>query len=41
MLQLDQANDNKKNAIYFAINNLGVAAGADPQTFALGMRHNF
>ncbi|CAG9179660.1 porin [Cupriavidus pinatubonensis] len=34
--------DNKKNAIYdFAINELGVSAGADPQTFALGMRHFF
>ncbi len=34
--------NNKKNAIYdFAINELGVSAGADPQTFALGMRHNF
>ncbi|KAF7961659.1 porin [Cupriavidus sp. UYMU48A] len=34
--------DNKKNAIYdFAINELGVRAGADPQTFALGMRHFF
>jgi hypothetical protein len=31
-----------KNAIYdFAINGLGVSAGADPQTFALGMRHYF
>ncbi|GAA0841704.1 porin [Cupriavidus pauculus] len=34
--------NNKKNAIYdFAINELGVKAGADPQTFALGMRHFF
>lgn len=34
--------NNKKNAIYdFAINELGVSAGADPQTFALGMRHFF
>ncbi|MGE8365054.1 porin [Cupriavidus sp.] len=34
--------NNKKNAIYdFAINGLGVSAGADPQTFALGMRHYF
>ncbi|SDD87573.1 Outer membrane protein (porin) [Cupriavidus sp. YR651] len=34
--------DNKRNAIYdFAINELGIRAGADPQTFALGMRHNF
>ena len=33
---------NKKNAIYdFAINELGVSAGASPQTFALGMRHFF
>ncbi|GAB7540912.1 hypothetical protein CS8_005750 [Cupriavidus sp. 8B] len=32
----------KKNAIYdFAINQLRIRAGADPQTFALGMRHNF
>jgi len=30
------------NAIYdFAINPAGVKAGADPQVFALGMRHNF
>lgn len=34
--------NNRKNAIYdFAINELGVSAGADPQTFALGMRHFF
>lgn len=34
--------NNKRNAIYdFAINELGVSAGADPQTFALGMRHFF
>lgn len=34
--------NNKRNGIYdFAINELGVSAGADPQTFALGMRHNF
>ena len=34
--------NNQRNAIYdFAINELGVSAGADPQTFALGMRHNF
>lgn len=34
--------NNKKNATYdFAINELGVRAGADPQTFALGMRHVF
>ena len=34
--------NNRRNAIYdFAINELGVSAGADPQTFALGMRHNF
>ncbi len=34
--------NNKKNAIYdFAINELGVSAGADPQTVALGMRHYF
>ncbi|QOT78270.1 porin [Cupriavidus basilensis] len=34
--------ENKKHAIYdFAINQLGTRAGADPQTFALGMRHNF
>lgn len=34
--------NNRKNAIYdFAINGLGVKAGADPQTLALGMRHNF
>ncbi|MBB3007761.1 putative porin [Cupriavidus alkaliphilus] len=33
---------NKRNAIYdFAINELGVSAGADPQTIALGMRHFF
>lgn len=34
--------DNQRNALYdFAINGIGVAAGARPQTFALGMRHNF
>ncbi|WP_137926598.1 porin [Cupriavidus sp. 2SB] len=34
--------NNKRNAVYdFAINELGVSAGADPQTFALGMRHSF
>lgn len=34
--------NNRKNAIYdFAINGLGVKAGADPQTFALAMRHYF
>ena len=34
--------NNKRNALYdFAINGLGVKAGADPQTFALAMRHNF
>ncbi len=34
--------DNKRNATYdFAINELGIAAGADPQVFALGMRHTF
>jgi predicted porin len=34
--------NNKRSAIYdFAINELGVSAGADPQTLALGMRHNF
>ncbi len=34
--------DNKRRAAYdFAINGLGIAAGANPQTFALGMRHNF
>jgi predicted porin len=34
--------DNKRNAMYdFAVNDLGVKAGADPQTFAIGMRHNF
>lgn len=34
--------ENKKNAIYdFAINQLGIHAGAVPQTLALGMRHNF
>jgi predicted porin len=34
--------NNKRNAIYdFAINELGVSAGADPQTVALGMRHFF
>lgn len=34
--------NNKKNAIYdFAINQLGIKAGADPQTVALGMRHFF
>lgn len=34
--------DNKRNAIYdFAINELGVSAGADPQTLALGIRHTF
>lgn len=33
---------NKKNATYdFAINELGISAGADPQTVALGMRHVF
>lgn len=33
---------NRRNAVYdFAINELGVSAGADPQTFALGMRHYF
>ncbi|WP_454757936.1 porin [Cupriavidus campinensis] len=34
--------NNRPNAVYdFAINELGVSAGADPQTFALGMRHYF
>lgn len=34
--------NNRSRAIYdFAINELGVSAGADPQTLALGMRHNF
>jgi len=34
--------NNRSNAAYdFAINSVGVHAGADPQTFALGMRHNF
>jgi len=34
--------NNHGNAIYdFAINPAGVKAGADPQVFALGMRHNF
>ncbi len=34
--------DNADNAIYdFAINDLGIRAGADPQTFALGLRHTF
>jgi len=34
--------NNHSNAIYdFAINSVGVKAGADPQVFALGMRHNF
>ncbi|USE77786.1 porin [Cupriavidus gilardii] len=34
--------DNKRNATYdFALNELGIAAGADPQVFALGMRHTF
>ncbi len=34
--------NNKRNAVYdFAINGLGVKAGADPQTFALAIRHNF
>lgn len=34
--------NNQRNAVYdFAINDLGIRAGADPQTFALGMRHNF
>ncbi|WP_354684691.1 porin [Cupriavidus necator] len=34
--------NNKRNAVYdFAINELGVSAGADPQTVALGMRHFF
>ncbi|NSX03373.1 porin [Cupriavidus gilardii] len=34
--------DNKRNATYdFAINGLGIAAGADPQVLALGMRHTF
>jgi len=33
---------NKRNATYdFAINGLGARAGADPQTFALALRHNF
>lgn len=34
--------NNRSNAAYdFAINSVGVHPGADPQTFALGMRHNF
>lgn len=34
--------NNRSHAIYdFAINQIGVKAGAHPQTFALGMRHNF
>lgn len=34
--------ENKRNATYdFAINELGIEAGADPQVFALGMRHTF
>ncbi|AOY97184.1 porin [Cupriavidus sp. USMAA2-4] len=34
--------NNRSNAVYdFAINPAGVKAGADPQVFALGMRHNF
>ena len=34
--------NNRGNAVYdFAINQIGVKAGAHPQTFALGMRHNF
>lgn len=33
---------NRANAAYdFAINDLGVTAGASPQTLALGLRHNF
>ena len=33
---------NRSNAAYdFAINELGVAAGASPQTIALGLRHSF
>ncbi|CAN7677167.1 Outer membrane porin protein 32 [compost metagenome] len=34
--------NNRSNATYdFAINNLGIKAGADPQTFAIAMRHSF
>jgi predicted porin len=34
--------NNRSNATYdFAINNIGIHAGADPQTFAIGMRHYF
>ncbi|RWA50767.1 porin [Cupriavidus sp. UYMSc13B] len=34
--------NNRSNANYdFAINSIGVHAGADAQTFALAMRHNF
>lgn len=33
---------NRSNAAYdFAINELGVTAGASPQTIALGLRHSF
>lgn len=33
---------NASNAVYdFAINDLGIRAGADPQTVALGLRHTF
>ncbi|WP_439687164.1 Outer membrane protein (Porin) [Cupriavidus oxalaticus] len=34
--------NNRSHAIYdFAINGVGVEPGADPQTFALGLRHTF
>jgi predicted porin len=34
--------NNRSNAIYdFAINSIGTQAGADPQTFAIAMRHSF
>ncbi|KAB0472699.1 porin [Ralstonia insidiosa] len=34
--------NNRSNAIYdFAINQIGVKAGAHPETFVLGMRHSF
>lgn len=34
--------NNRSNATYdFAINNIGIKAGADPQKFAIAMRHSF
>ncbi|VVD76649.1 outer membrane porin [Pandoraea horticolens] len=34
--------NNRSNATYdFAINNVGIKAGADPQTFAIALRHSF